>query len=304
MSLGNPLRLIKDDYTRDHVLFSTDTAIHYINLLSGQTEILVGGRSGYKEGIGTDAKFTHIKDFCTGPKSDSLWVVDYRIPCIRNVNRNTNKTSAVIGNCQGNDSSRFARLTTIERNPNQAFEYFVYSSLDIQILRVYRTQTDIWKMEELYHWRDIVVDLIFNPTGDYIYLATFEGIWKQNLQPGKAKELVVSTEEVGNHLFQSKYVSGLFFFDEKYLLAPELRYHTINVLNIKLNVSTKMCFNTAGSDLAGGSLSTCKLRFPSSIIMHPTDRNKILIGGRDLMTLTCKFNSTLYFIKLIVPFAN
>lgn len=93
--------LEQDLNSSEHLIAALDNAISIVDLQPSTATAYAGlpAESGYRESVGTEARFHTVISFCQISK-DSIVVVDQRNYCLRMIDRQTGATSTLVGRCQ------------------------------------------------------------------------------------------------------------------------------------------------------------------------------------------------------------
>lgn len=277
----NSFSLIKDDFLHNHVLFTNGLEIYTLNLSSSKTHLVSGSAKGYKEGFGSEAHFNQISCLVTGPNPDGsvLWAAEYESNCIRAINRTTQSSSTVYGNCRSvNDNSasfphRF--IGVFVRSPNDNCSYYFTTDILFTLGCLEVAAEGEVNVTTLYTFHKNITGMAFIDNGQYMYICIMDEIWGYALTINSSpSRLLTNTGEI---------FIGALIVNQFFLLVVSNTDSLVKGIDLRTRKVKAIC-SVTDENLVKAECTMRKAIY--DIIKHPTEDNSMLIGGRDLNMLS------------------
>lgn len=274
-----PFHIEADKYVSGNILFSDLQALVTSN---GRNQSAVVSQYirwpflPYKEGVGANATFSSITSFVQ-PNEKQVLAADSNHGCIREIDRDTNQTKAVIGIC-GETSwdtqpvngellkSVFGKITAIAHHVDVVYiiegDHLRIRKADLKNNRV-TTIVAKEDFEQTYHYpREALIDA----AKGVVYVTITYGMAQIDIKSDKFNYLThqESTGYLDGPLFNSQWYwsMGMTMVANDTLVVADANNNKIRVIDLKsMNVST-WCFNNPKSS------KLCYIRRPVSVHVH------------------------------------
>ena len=297
-----------DLYNAGNILFCDELQLKTTNGLSPVSRIAGHfWRFGYVEDVGTSAKFNIITGFVQLSPSKVV-VADNSNHCLRIVDRETNRTAPLVGNCtihgyEDGTQALFNYPWSVFKDIKDPTHILV-SEHGNQVVRSINTNT--LTVSTLFSFGpSIFWGIAQDPkTGD-LYV-TYRHSYQIDKYDYLAKEIKAVFQPATNHNEATEppslntaffeYPIEMTFLLKNMIIGAERKKHRLRVLDLETNTTTTICSGTKGRE--DGNLTHCELHNPHSVLMV---NDSLFVGEATggIRLVKCKSTSMAWKKKLI-----
>lgn len=296
----DPLRMVLNPYYgKDHILYSTVSALYTASIGFGDPILIVGDpkRTGYSNGIGKVARFNVIHDFV--PLNEStLLIVDKLNNCIRTLLWKSQKVEWFAGalpkSVKGSKeldgdfyTTEFYHPSSIIKMPETQDTFYIAETFKVRILSLrYRTVKTLYNFPLDFYPSKFAVD-----QNKVLYLTLSVVILKYHTKTNKIEWL---GDELHGHegkdstIQKSSFngLKGILLLDSgRTLLVADESNNRLRVIDLQSMAVTSICTDSPGS--VGSSVDQCTLNQPRALLRW--NDTLLLIGtSNGIKSLSCE----------------
>lgn len=263
------------------------------HLIAGQYK-----KSGYQDGVGSDARFGNISGIVSSPDGASkLWVADHSNSCIRLVDMLHYDVSTFAGHCtrQGDRDGhvRVALLMSpisIIEWPRNSTTIFFYDN-GSRNLRFLQKYGGLWRVFTRVRWNKKIQSMTFDTAGDYLYFVFDEGIGKLSfLSTAKViEEIFLTTSGFsdgrididGSNVAKVKQMQDAIPLNDDLFLIADYANSNLRLFDLKNSLTSTICIPQVDAvRKATQDVSSCKINKPTKFFKRKSDNSKVYILGK------------------------
>ena len=279
----------EDLLSSSQFIFSTTSSVLTFNFDSHKVDNIVGKTTehGYREALGSDARFQKITGF-TQVDNNTLLVVDGGADCIRFINRRCRKPSVFFGTCRSHKTIPYRiNITKVVADRSAGIYYTTFES---SIYRLWLNKT----AEVIATGRKYTsfVAMTLDPTSENLYMISYhDHLVKLNINEKRFVKLKKPSESgfrdgpLANSLFN--FPESLKFINADTMLVADSTNNRLRVISEE--VVSSIC-NDDNYGRLTGNIRTCFVDQPSAIGYIP-GKSSVIVGSNADLYILCVRNS-------------